>query len=640
MPPTSTHSVASATPDGNTPHSWLILAVAAAASAQRQHQELRAHRERQAWERRVRAIPGHVMSSTGKLVMLDSWAEARYRRERGIEGPHPIWIEGRVPHTGVSAETYGAAVKKQMAATGAVVREERPDPASGNKRVLVEFTDAFWKPELLHREEPRNQGGARKPKCVRCGSERFTPVAWECNGCGITYDMLPFPSEDPDPTPSGSPAGGGPGGDADPPTGKLPDHGYTQGGVDPNPQLAGWPYEVGGVAGEQFADPGYDGGEDLAGEAAGAPAPAASEGGDTGRGTPTGKLRVGLGGESEGTGPPAGSAVVLVEAVEEPVVPPTGKLPVGPPEELEPRPQWVTWRAEATPEGRPVKPPYRPSDPARRADVGDPATWGTYERALEASPEGRVGFVLTPGDPYAVADLDGCRDPGTGELEAWAREVVELLDSYTEISPSGKGLHVWVRGELPGDRRRSGKLELYDRARYVTVTGEALPGYEGRGIAERGAQLAALYRRLFGEPEASPPSPEYSARTGPPVGSAGDGELLGRAMRVSWFPAVWGGDDSHYGGDPSKGDYWVCRALALYGRDPAQIERLARSSPRAARAKSERPDYWPRTVAAALHHTPRRRTDSPPPVHTPGGLGLESPRCAERLGEPPEGEMS
>jgi primase-polymerase (primpol)-like protein len=343
--------------------------------------------------------------------------------------------------------------------------------------------------------------------------------------------------------------------------------------------------------------------------------------------------------ELEGTDPPADPVGAPVEAVEEAAVPPTGKLPVGPPEELKPRPQWVAWRAETTPDGRPVKPPYRPSDPARRADVRDPATWGTYERALEACDESRVGFVLTPDDPYTVADLDGCRDPETGELVAWAREVVEALDSYTEVSPSGRGVHVWLRGELPGHRRRSGGVELYDQARYVTVTGQALPGYGG-GIAERGAELAALYRRLFGEPEVSILPSDRSAANTPPTEIAGDGELLGRAMRVSWFPAVWGGDDSYYRGDPSKGDYWVCRALALYGRDPAQIERVARSSPRAARAKSERPDYWPRTVAAALRHTPRRRTDSPPPVHTSGGLGLESPRCAERLGEAPEGEMS
>ena len=109
---------------------------------------------------------------------------------------------------------------------------------------------------------------------------------------------------------------------------------------------------------------------------------------------------------------------------------------------------------------------------------------------------------------------------------------------------------------------------------------------------------------------------------------------------MSWFPAVWGSDDTHYRGGPSKGGYWVCRALALYSRDAAQIERLARSSPRAARAKSERADYWPRTVEAALCHTPPRRPVAPPTVHTPGGLGSDALRSAQDRGEPPEGDVS
>ncbi len=97
------------------------------------------------------------MSPAGKLVMLDSWAEAQYRRERGIEGFHPIWIDGRKDRVGRSRDSYGDAVGKQLAEGGAILREEKPHPRSGNKRVHVEFTEGFWNPELLHRETARNQ---------------------------------------------------------------------------------------------------------------------------------------------------------------------------------------------------------------------------------------------------------------------------------------------------------------------------------------------------------------------------------------------------------------------------------------------------------------------------------------------------
>ncbi|MDP9350096.1 MAG: hypothetical protein M3P51_00905, partial [Chloroflexota bacterium] len=585
MPPTSTHSVTGNGASDNTPDTAILSSfteITRSLEAQGIHDEARAlhdlipevrritertrlaeennRRWREQWEHTstLFALPSSQVSPADKLILWRLRGEALRRKEEGIAGPAPVLIgdvatergtvQGLASAVGMSAGQVGKRLKAGAEACGAITRTEDKDPKTGRTRVLVEFTNAYWHPERLKREEPRNQGGTRKPRCVRCGSEKFTPVAWECKGCGITYDLLPFPPEeppeDPDPAPPGnlpaSPRNGESGGDADPPTSNIADHGDTQWGGGPNPQVAGWP--TGGAGAEEIA--------------------AAVD--DT-LPPPLGNLAVDPPAGSEPAVPPIEVSVVEAPASAYPADDPEGgelaeegsipttNLQAGPPEELKPWPQWVAWRSETTADGRSVKPPYRPDNPGRRADVGDPATWGTYERALSASPEGRVGFVLTAGDPYAVADLDGCRDPGTGELEAWARGVVEALDSYTEISPSGRGLHVWVRGELPGLRRRGGGVELYDRARYVTVTGEALPGYEHREIAERGAELAALYRRLFGEPQASTQPAQYSAWNTAPAGSAGDGDLLGRAMRVSWFPAVWGGDDSHYGGDPSKG---------------------------------------------------------------------------------------
>jgi primase-polymerase (primpol)-like protein len=58
--------------------------------------------------------------------------------------------------------------------------------------------------------------------------------------------------------------------------------------------------------------------------------------------------------------------------------------------------------------------------------------------------------VFTPGDDYCGVDLDGCLDPDTGDMEGWAREIIEELDSYTEVSPSGTGVHVLIRAALPG----------------------------------------------------------------------------------------------------------------------------------------------------------------------------------------------
>jgi putative DNA primase/helicase len=144
------------------------------------------------------------------------------------------------------------------------------------------------------------------------------------------------------------------------------------------------------------------------------------------------------------------------------------------PAELRARPAWVVWRHEER-DGKATKVPYRPTSPDVRASATDMLTWGTFAEALTACERGEadgVGFVFSSGDPYCGVDLDGCRDPKTGEIERWARKIVAALDAYSEISPSGTGIHVIVRGKAPN--RRRGPVEVYSSERYFCVTGEVL----------------------------------------------------------------------------------------------------------------------------------------------------------------------
>src|SRR5215475_1402871 len=115
--------------------------------------------------------------------------------------------------------------------------------------------------------------------------------------------------------------------------------------------------------------------------------------------------------------------------------------------ELMARPQWVAWRLESR-DGRSTKAPYNPVS-GGLASTGDPSTWGTYEQARSFAAEqgiDGVGYVFSAEDPYTGIDLDKCRDPETGAVEDWAREIITALRSYTELSPSGTGVHIIVRG--------------------------------------------------------------------------------------------------------------------------------------------------------------------------------------------------
>ncbi len=144
------------------------------------------------------------------------------------------------------------------------------------------------------------------------------------------------------------------------------------------------------------------------------------------------------------------------------------------PEELRVRPQWVMYRLEKA-EDRLNKIPYDPNT-GRRASTRDLMTWGTFEQACDTVETGGydgVGFVFSSGDPYVGIDLDKCRDPETGALEPWAEKAVRILGGYAEVSPSGRGSHVIVRGDAPCNGR-CGQVEIYDSKRFFTVSGKAL----------------------------------------------------------------------------------------------------------------------------------------------------------------------
>jgi putative DNA primase/helicase len=243
------------------------------------------------------------------------------------------------------------------------------------------------------------------------------------------------------------------------------------------------------------------------------------------------------------------------------------------PAELRERRQWVTWRNEVR-EGKPTKVPY--SALGAQAKTDDPATWATFEQALEAAPTADgIGFVFAADDPFTGVDLDGCRDPETGLVDAKTAALVQQLDSYTETSPSGRGLHIILRAKKPDGRSRNGRVELYDERRYFTFTGEHVPGTP-TSVEERQAALDALHAELFpARPKPAPPRNVAPLETD-------DEELLTRARAArngSDFERLWRGDTSAYAGDDSRADLALCGALAFWtGPDPGRIDSLFRRS--------------------------------------------------------------
>jgi hypothetical protein len=164
------------------------------------------------------------------------------------------------------------------------------------------------------------------------------------------------------------------------------------------------------------------------------------------------------------------------------------------PIELQRIPQWIGWKPEAV-GGRTTKIPYCPTT-GLRASTTDPQTWTTYDNACEAlngfDGLAGLGFVFKP--PYVGVDLDKCRNAETGATQPWALEVIKMLDSYTELSPSKTGYHILLKGVLPAGGNRRGQVEVYTQSRYFTITGEHVPGTP-TSINER--DLTEFHRRFI-----------------------------------------------------------------------------------------------------------------------------------------------
>ena len=148
------------------------------------------------------------------------------------------------------------------------------------------------------------------------------------------------------------------------------------------------------------------------------------------------------------------------------------------PMRLTERPQWVCWRLEER-DDKTTKVPYIPGT-MRRASSTDLMTWRTFSEALAAYEAGEppydgIGFCFCSADPFAGIDLDGCRDPESGEISPWAQKIIDdASEGYVEVSPSGTGVHVIVEGRVRDGGIRRGPVEMYSRDRFFTISGVLL----------------------------------------------------------------------------------------------------------------------------------------------------------------------
>ncbi|MCM3030354.1 phage/plasmid primase, P4 family [Niallia sp. MER 6] len=168
------------------------------------------------------------------------------------------------------------------------------------------------------------------------------------------------------------------------------------------------------------------------------------------------------------------------------------------PAELKALPQWILWKSEKK-NGRYTKVPCQVN--GEMAQANNRSTWSTFATAVKFYLEGDydgIGFVFSRQDNYIGIDIDKC--VVEGRPNAFATEIIDTLDSYTEFSPSEKGIHIIIKGNLPqsvlGTGRKNTKhgLEIYSYGRYFTFTGNRENSNE---IYDRTDELAEVFEQYF-----------------------------------------------------------------------------------------------------------------------------------------------
>lgn len=258
------------------------------------------------------------------------------------------------------------------------------------------------------------------------------------------------------------------------------------------------------------------------------------------------------------------------------------------PLELKQLSHWVGWKYMQRPgEDHKRKVPINAMD-GQPAKSNDPVTWCDFDTAClgkERFGLDGIGFMFS-GDGIFGIDIDHCYNPETQELDPAAAEIIETVQSYTELSPSGTGIHILCKGALPEGRKRRGAVEMYSTLRYFTVTGNQFGlEYPFSDCTER---VAVMHRKYLGEEETT--AGAQRAALPMPAGRGTNADMSVDAVLHRMFDSkhgqklqdLYNGSWEQYGigdGSQSSADQAFCNTLAFWCRcDAALMDAIFRRS--------------------------------------------------------------
>ena len=250
------------------------------------------------------------------------------------------------------------------------------------------------------------------------------------------------------------------------------------------------------------------------------------------------------------------------------------------------------------------------------AKVNDSSTWADFSEACKLANENvqivGVGFVLNSNNGIIGVDIDHCIDNGK-IYNPKILDLIKLVKSYVEYSPSGTGVHFYIKGEWPkniGNRKNIDEnchIEVYDDNRYFTVTGDMYNGDDKlrNDILDEPDVLEYLLTNFFSDSKKQNTNNLMHEIINTNENLNMNQEIENLCINNSYFKSLW--DGKRPKGNESSDDialfYQLCR---IVDNEQDLINLFLQSGhyktkDKAHKEKCERADYLPRTAVAALN---------------------------------------
>ncbi|MEX3463143.1 phage/plasmid primase, P4 family [Staphylococcus epidermidis] len=291
------------------------------------------------------------------------------------------------------------------------------------------------------------------------------------------------------------------------------------------------------------------------------------------------------------------------------------------PDELKQLKNWCVWKFEKR-NGKRTKIPFNAAT-GEFAKSNDKSTWSSYETAVNAEGVDGIGFFFEP--PYLGIDIDDIDDDlhrfkQGDKLDNIVSEFNEAFKSYTEVSPSGNGLHIIVKGKIPGSRRRKGNIEMYDSGRFFTMTGKTIGKY--KDVTEVSEQVfKTIYEKYLPDNTVKYPTTNNYQQNIHNLSEIDVINEIYKSKQAKLFDDLMKGNYEPYYTSHSEADMALANILAFWcARDYSQMDSIFRQSNLYRDKwdeKRKNSTYGEQTLFKAINeanniYTPKQQTDDNP----------------------------